>query len=50
MAVFLRISCCAKKYDDNRCERYCVTGNRENFENGRAYMETIYDRLIGTGL
>ena len=41
--------CSAKEYDDERRERYCIVGNKDNHENGWAYMETIYGRLVYAG-
>jgi len=48
--AFMRISCCANKdYDVYRGEWYCTIGNKDGHENGWAYMETIYDRLVYAG-
>ena len=38
-----------KEYDDERREWYCIIGNKDNHENGWAYMETIYGRLVYAG-
>ena len=32
-----------------RREWYCIIGNKNNYENGLAYMETIYGKLVYAG-
>ena len=38
-----------KEYDDVHGEWCCIIGNKDNHENGWAYMETIYGRLMYAG-
>jgi len=38
-----------KDYDEYRGEYYCTIGNKDGRENGWAYMETIYGRLVYAG-
>ena len=38
-----------KDYDVYRGEWYCTIGNKDGHENGWAYMETIYGRLVYAG-